>query len=82
MRQRRSAEQQAARQRPCEQGGRLLRFTQLRGCAGGGMLVRPRPGRLPSEIVRSQVYTSFQRDISASSELLTSGRDRNYTVNT
>lgn len=30
-----------------------------------GMFVRPRLGRLPSEIVRSQVYTSFQHDISA-----------------
>ncbi|MUL49436.1 amidohydrolase [Mycobacterium sp. CBMA360] len=30
-----------------------------------GMFVRPRLDRLPSEIVRSQVYTSFQHDISA-----------------
>lgn len=30
-----------------------------------GMFVRPRLNRLPSEIVRQQVYTSFQHDISA-----------------
>lgn len=30
-----------------------------------GMFVRPRLDRLPSEIVRAQVYTSFQHDISA-----------------
>lgn len=30
-----------------------------------GMFVRPRLDRLPSEIVRKQVYTSFQHDISA-----------------
>jgi predicted TIM-barrel fold metal-dependent hydrolase len=30
-----------------------------------GMFVRPRLDRLPSEIVRSQVYASFQHDISA-----------------
>ena len=30
-----------------------------------GMFVRPRLDRLPSEIVRSQVYTSFQHDVSA-----------------
>jgi hypothetical protein len=30
-----------------------------------GMFVRPRLSRLPSEIVRSQVYASFQHDISA-----------------
>jgi predicted TIM-barrel fold metal-dependent hydrolase len=30
-----------------------------------GMFVRPKLSRLPSEIVRQQVYTSFQHDISA-----------------
>ena len=30
-----------------------------------GMFVRPRLSRLPSEIVRSQVYASFQHDVSA-----------------
>jgi predicted TIM-barrel fold metal-dependent hydrolase len=30
-----------------------------------GMFVRPRLSRLPSEIIRQQVYTSFQHDISA-----------------
>ena len=30
-----------------------------------GMFVRPRLNRLPSEIVRAQIYTSFQHDISA-----------------
>jgi predicted TIM-barrel fold metal-dependent hydrolase len=30
-----------------------------------GMFVRPRLSRLPSEIIRQQVYASFQHDISA-----------------
>jgi predicted TIM-barrel fold metal-dependent hydrolase len=30
-----------------------------------GMLVRPRLSRLPSEIIRQQVYASFQHDVSA-----------------
>jgi hypothetical protein len=29
------------------------------------MFVRPKPSRLPSEIIRSQVYASFQHDRSA-----------------
>ncbi|MEE6174944.1 amidohydrolase family protein [Mycobacterium sp. 050134] len=39
-----------------------------------GMFVRPRLDRLPSEIVRSQVYTSFQHDISAVQVI----KDTNY----
>jgi len=40
-----------------------------------GMFVRPRLDRLPSEIVRTQVYTSFQHDISAVQVI----KDTNYT---
>ncbi|WP_231748795.1 amidohydrolase family protein [Mycobacterium sp. M26] len=40
-----------------------------------GMFVRPQLGRLPSEIVRAQVYASFQHDISAVQIIENTGYD-------